>query len=256
MLKEWLQYWTTRVRHPAARKLGYVYESIALQARYQRCQAQWAPHYALCRQAIEEAAQGQQGERILILGSGLLHDIPLAQLSMQFEEVFLLDLVWLRSARRTASRFSNVRCIEHDITESLAALLEGRYQVATPVWGVDQRFDVVVSLNVVTQLPLLPARWMLQRQVAEVDIDHYGRALMSAHLDYLRRFKHAHVCLIADRRIQERDRTGRQVDGIDPWWGLTPPVADKTWWWEAVPLKEGRGYSRRHQVGVSYWRNS
>ncbi|HIQ40067.1 MAG TPA: hypothetical protein EYH46_02715 [Sulfurivirga caldicuralii] len=255
MLKEWVQYWTTPVRHPAARKMGYLYESIALQARYQRCRAQWQSHYALCRQAITEAVADCQRGRVLILGAGLLDDIPLAHLSDRFDEVCLLDLVWLRAARRAAKPFANVSCIEHDVTESLLPLLQGKRTVATPTWGLDQGFSMVVSLNLVTQLPLLPARWLLRQQAAAVEIEHYAQELMRAHLAYLRQFDQAHICLIADRCIQKRDATGRQVDGIDPWWGLTPPPAQQAWWWEAVPLKEGGGYRRRHQVGVSFWRN-
>ncbi len=255
MIMEWLQYGMTPVRHPAARRLGYLYESIALTARYQRCRAQWQPHYEQCRQAILTACEGASGGRILIMGSGLLQDVPLEALNERFDEIWLTDLVWLWSARRRAARFSRVKRFERDVTESLRALLRGELAVAEPAWALDHAFDVVVSLNLVKQLPLLPARWLMSRGVSDEAIDCYGRALMRAHLDYLRRFQGARVCLIADRRIMERDRTGRQTDGIDPWWGLTPPEVQQRWWWEAVPPREGRGFSRRHQVGVSLWRN-
>jgi hypothetical protein len=120
---------------------------------------------------------------------------------------------------------------------------------------LDEGFDVVVSLNLITQLPLLPARWLLKKGVDQQQIDRYGRELIEAHLAYLRQFGDAQVCLIADRHIEERDRSGNRVDAIDPWWGVVPPRAQTSWWWQAVPPNEGGGISRHHHVGVSRWRN-
>ncbi len=255
MLAEWLQYWTTWPAVPQARTLGYLYEAIALQARRRRCAAAWSDHYARCRTAIEQLAV-RPGARWLILGGGLLEDIPLEWLVQQGVQVDVVDIVFLRSARRRARGLESVRLIERDVTEHLRRLVQGDLTPLVPAWGIDAGYDTVVSLNLATQLPLLPAQYLLKGGVEDSRIDAYGRALLRAHLDYLRSFPAAQVLLIADRHIETLDRSGRLVDEIDPWWGVTPPEAVEQWRWEAVPLHESGGRTRRvHTVDLSRWVN-
>ncbi|SIN85507.1 hypothetical protein SAMN05443662_0729 [Sulfurivirga caldicuralii] len=255
MLAEWLQYWTTWPAVPQARSLGYLYEAIALQARRHRCAGAWSAHYARCRQAME-ALNAQPGSRWLILGGGLLEDIPLEWLDRQGVRVDVVDIVFLRRARRRLRGYKQVHLLERDVTEHLHQLVQGDFTPPVPSWGLDRGYDVVVSLNLATQLPLLPAQYLLKQGIKDDAIDAYGRALMRAHLTYLQRFPGAEVLLIADRHIESLDRGGRVVDEIDPWWGETPPPAETHWQWEAVPLREGGGRGRRvHTVGVSRWRN-
>ena len=265
MLREALNYVTTPVRHRFARKLGYVYEAIALQARYQRCAYWWQPHYARCQAEILKAAsQVEEGGRVLIVGAGLLHDIPLEALLERFERVDLVDLVFLRSARRQIRRLNRryrrtggqIRRLEVDVTGQLDKLLQGDLSVEVPSWGWDEGYDLVVSLNLITQLPLLPTRYLLRQGVAEEDVDRFGHDLIEAHLAWLRGFEEARVCLIADQHIDEMDRQGRLVERVDdPWWGVMHPPVQAHWQWEALPLREGRCRRRVHHVGASHWQN-
>lgn len=254
MLWEVWRYWTTPA--PAcARKLGHLHEAIAMAARYHRCRSAWDLHYQTCQEEIQQAMAKAPGRQTAILfGAGLLQDIPLAALSAHFEQVLLVDLVFLKEARTQAARYPNVQLIQRDVTESLDRLLAGVRRPVEPQWGLDLPVSLVVSLNLATQLPLLPAQYLLKQKAPEMEIDAYGQGLMQAHLAYLQRFQGAQVCLIADRFIEER-RSGQVVDTLDPWWGVALPAPQHQWWWQAVPPKEGRGLARWHQVGVSHWRN-
>ncbi len=255
MLQELWQYCTTPVPS-SARKLGHLQEAIALSARYRRCQPAWDAHYQVCREEITHAIEKSScRKRALILGAGLLHDLPLKALARAFEQVVLIDLVFLREARRRAAQYKNVILQQQDVTGALEALLKGQHQPQRPCWDGETPVSLVVSLNLVTQLPLRPAQFLLKQGVAPERIDAYGRALIQAHLDYLNQFTGAQICLIADRHIEER-RQGRVVDVIDPWWGVPSPKPQRQWWWQAVPAKEGRGLARWHQVGVNHWFNA
>ena len=65
-----------------ARKMGYLAESIAIQARAKRCSAAWAPHQEQSRQMILQAAnQCEQKRTVVIAGSGACLDVPLLELT-------------------------------------------------------------------------------------------------------------------------------------------------------------------------------
>lgn len=256
MIWEAWQYLTTP-SSKLARQMGFLYESIAMSARAKRCQTTWQPHYQNCQLAIEHAlAMCHPKRKALVFGAGTLQDIPLTLLSEAFEQVVLVDLVITRNARQQLKNYPNVDYIEADVTESLQDLQAGILKVESPKsWLADDAVDLVVSLNLITQLPLLPVRWLKQTfQITDSQADQIGRGLIKAHLDYLERFD-AQVCLIADRVDREFNRQGEKLDEFDPWWGIKPPEASQTWQWEVVSFAESRvaNQCQINEVGVSYW---
>lgn len=256
MIWEAWQYLTTS-SSKCARQMGYLYESVAMSARAKRCQTSWEPHYHNCRLAIAQAvAMCETKRKVLLFGAGTLKDIPLSLLSEAFEQVCLVDIVMTRDARQRLAAYSNVEMIEADVTESLTSLQAGILNVTSPkAWLDDGSVDLVVSLNLITQLPLLPVRWLQKRfQISDAQADLIGQALIQAHLDYLQRFE-ARVCLIADRMDREFNRKDEIIDEFDPWWGVKSPPASRAWQWEVVPFSES-GFAKHRQlneVAVSYW---
>lgn len=259
MLWESWQYLRTPVKFPYIRKMGYLTEAIAMVARAKRCQQPWGNHYQHCQQAILEAAQKARYHRTaLIFGAGTLRDIPLKALSDQFEKVLLVDLVFLPAARKQVSRFENIELIEHDITESLAGLFQGDLTVVTPDrWQEADAgrsdIDLVVSLNLITQLPLIPVRWLMKHfQLTEEQADQLGQKLMHSHMNYLQNFDTT-VCLIADREGIQYDVSGQECDRFDPWWEVEQPHPASLWDWEVIPLKESKTQKCQiNRVAVSY----
>ena len=260
MLKEFWQYISNPTENLVAKKMGFLTESIAMEARAKRCQSSWGRHYQLCQKAIlSSSKRAVQKRTVLVLGAGSLYDVPLQFLSTEFERVLLVDLVFLNSARTLAQPFDNVELIEHDVTESLERIMVGFPFVDTPAsWLDDPNIDLVISLNLITQLPLIPVRWLIERfEVSEQEGDILGKQLILAHLLYLQAFN-GEVCLIADREGVEFDSTGQEVDRFDPWWDVEPPCialpkSEYHWQWEVMPLGEvNRHKSQKNRVGVSF----
>ena len=249
------QYLSTKPSIVEAKKMGYLKESIAMSARAKRCQNQWGVHYQYCQNAILESVnRSVQRRTILIFGAGTLKDIPLEELAGLFQRVILVDLVFLSTAYQQVAKFNNVELVEHDVTESLSWISQGQVFVQNPTqWLDDESIDLVVSLNIVTQLPLIPVRWLMTEfQFREEEVDIIGKQLIFAHLNYLRQFS-GEVCLIADREDVEFDRAGKEVDRFDPWWDVEAPNTAYTWQWEVVPLGEGaHGRWQKNKVGVSF----
>lgn len=254
MIFEFWQYLTTPTQIEQAKKMGYLKEAIAMAARADRCQHEWGEHYQHCKKVINQAIyRAVQHRTALIFGAGSLKDVPLDALSKQFEKVLLVDLVFLKEARHKADKFNNVELIEHDVTESLAWISEGQDWVQAPsTWLDDTHIDLVVSLNLITQLPLIPVRWLLNDfKVPEATADIVGKQLIFAHVNYLKQFS-GEVCLIADYLDIEFDSKGNEVERFDPWWDVEPPKPEVSWEWEVVPLGEAGKKWQKNHVGVSF----
>ncbi len=104
--------WALSLVNPAPlrlRRRGYVRQSGLLHARSRRCRAAWAPHLARARGVILAAAEATVGRgSAVVLGSGLLDDVPLDSLAKLFDRVTLVDAVHPWPARLAARRHGNV----------------------------------------------------------------------------------------------------------------------------------------------------
>ncbi|CAN8142271.1 conserved hypothetical protein [uncultured Thiomicrorhabdus sp.] len=267
MLWEYWQVWRTPVSLPYVKPMGFLHESIAMRARAKRCQTAWHEHYQHCQHSILQAIQlaeeqnKTQQKTALILGAGHLHDIPLEYFSQKFQQVVLVDLLFSQEARRQLKRFANIELVELDVTENLQTIYQGELESAqqlTPPQGyLKENIGLVVSLNLITQLPLLPAKYLMKhfgftlQQAQEI-----SQTLIQQHLAYLRRFE-CPVCLIADRNIEEFDRHNHCIDGYNPWWEVELPEAQESWQWLLAPYGEiSRNRCQIHQVGVSYFQGN
>ena len=253
----WLDYLAIPVpRH--VRRMGYVRELRALRARRNRCREAWRPHLAHTREVIlEAAARCERRRSALIVGSGLLFDVPLEALSRQFERVVLVDIVHAWSVHREAGRFSNVRLVPLDVTgvvERCHALARRRAPAPLPrrpvECFVDEDFDLVASVNVLSQLPVVPNGYMSRRirSLTEADTREFSRALVVNHLDWLCSFQGI-ACLVTDLERLCHGACG-PASREGSLWGVTLPEGGRDWMWDLAPRPEMYFHlDVRHRVG-------
>ena len=216
-----------------ARGLGYVYETVAIEARYRRCRAAWASHLAHCHRAVQAATEACPGHGLaVVLGSGPLFDIPLEYLADVFAEVVLVDVFHPARARRRAAPLANIRLFEHDLLGfdaggdwQGAASAPGRWRQSLPA------ADLVVSANLLSQLPLQPAA-----HFGLPGPEAAGRVLQG-HVDDLAGGGGA-ACLITEWRRRRFDRRGNLRTTEEPLSGLTLPRPLAQWDWHIAPLGE------------------
>ncbi|MDA0341405.1 MAG: hypothetical protein O3B74_07400, partial [Proteobacteria bacterium] len=189
---------------PIARRLGFLRETASIISRHGRCKQAWAPHLANSRATVLKAIERTQGRRrAVVLGAGLGYDLPLRALVEQFEEVLLVDLVHGPGIRLASWRDRRIRLVTHDVTECLHLIAGGQAQMVEPGRFLDDSsVDLVISLNIASQLPTLPGLFLENHAGrSEAEIDAIGRALVEAHFRYLGRFAGT-VCLIVDSERQ------------------------------------------------------
>lgn len=229
---------------PARVALGYRYAAVACVSRAERCRRAWAPHQQQSRQAILAAMQDVAPNRhtALILGSGPCLDVPMPELLTRFTQVLLVDVAHPPAARRLARENAAITLCQADLTGVASFLIDGA-SPALPTPYCDLYCDrndigLVVSANLVSQLPLVPMRHAGKRWGAGAG-PAFAAAIVKAHLDHLNRFN-CPTLLIGDveRQLLDEDRQIREID--DPLWGVTLPPGTE-WSWHVAPLGELRG---------------
>ena len=252
MLTEWLSSLTCSCP-PYVRQMGYLYEAIAIQARYKRCHTSWQPHLQSTRHYIEATAERCRHHRTaVILGAGNSYDIPLETLTHQFEDVWLVDIVFLHKARRLAQQYG-AHTITHDITGVAETLWRGEMPDSSPhAFLNEDKIDLVMSVNLLSQLPYLPCRHLKKKgHYSPEEIEHYRYHLMEAHLAYLQKFKEKGTMAgaVTDRQWLVCDQQEVILSQEDALAGLTLPRTENHWIWEIAPAPEiHREYDRKHEV--------
>ncbi len=242
MILELLEYLLSECSE-TGKSMGFLSSSLQVRARFRRCRSAWSPHIEQTRRAILDAARRCRSRRkAVLLGAGLLHDIPVKELSRIFDEVILVDIVHPWLSRIYAGRFRNVRQIAADITGVMEQLhrVAQVHDAAMPVshprlFTDDPGLDLTVSVNLLSQLSHVPGNYLDGRR-DESTIAAFLKHLVEAHLEYLQRLP-GHTALITDTAVREV-RGDSLVEECDPLYGVRLPPAEFTWEWRLAPSPE------------------
>ena len=249
-----LLHWLVQPATLAARRLGHAGESVRLASRSRRCRGAWAPHLAAARDAVRAAmADLPRRDTAVVLGAGLLDDVPIDDLAAAFRRVVLVDAVHPWRGRWRARRHPNVVRLTFDLS-GMQDLMLGRGETVGPVLPpVCREADLVISANLLSQLPILPvARLEATGRLGPfTDPDACGRRIVVAHLAALAGLP-ARICLVADRDETEEDRDGRVIERLDLLYGVDPGSAPRNWDWILAPFGE-EARDRRLVHRVSAW---
>ncbi|MBO0140377.1 hypothetical protein JZX87_04250 [Agrobacterium sp. Ap1] len=247
MILEAIQYAATALVTPREFR-PFVRSSLGLWGRAGRCAKDWAAHEENCHAFIRETIAPMKERRTaVVLGSGLLRDVPIAELSKSFDTVVLIDLVHLASVRTwiRAKRLSNVRLISRDLS-GLPGAVSGK--VPEPLAFLRQvpYLDLVISANIVSQIGV-GCRRVLERSGHE-NPDSVVSQLIRAHLDGLAQLP-CRTALLTDISYEVHDRQGKVIEADDLLCGVPPPQAKRRWDWPVAPFGEiGRDRQALHRV--------
>lgn len=246
---------------PYIRALGYLDEALAMRRRYRRNKTAWQPHLENTRRFVLSTAEKCRDRgKVIILGSGLLLDVPLVEFSGMFREVVLMDVVCLPGVGKRIRRYNNVRFVEHDVTNvaerlcwnSQAGIQElPGFTPASSAWGEDA--GLVVSLNVLSQLWVVP-RAFACRELPELDsarVDEWCGRIVEAHYAALRSLS-CPVCLVADHEFVKRNRGGGIISRASTVYDLALPEPDESWTWNIAPLGRQSPYGSKELI-VGAW---
>jgi hypothetical protein len=219
---------------------------MAIRGRAGRCWSAWKPHLEKSKATIRNAIEHcQQRRKAVILGSGMLYDVPVEELSTAFREVLLVDIVHPLENSLPTLRYKNLRRVTVDVTGTAehvfrVAKLPGAIlqQTEPSLFLDDPEVDLVVSLNLLSQLPVIPTTYLERIGVHPVEaIEAFARHLVASHLAYLQRFA-CTVTLITDVEKLTLDRAGKLADKSSLLHGVPLPCERETWEWRLAPRPE------------------
>jgi hypothetical protein len=244
---------------PAHRALGYLTETLDMRRRARLNSRAWQTHLDHTRSFLLSAAKrcGAR-ERVIVLGSGLLLDVPLAELSSMFGEVLLTDVVCLPEVARQIRSYRNVAFLERDVTGLAGALHRNVQQGArllpeiTPPAGCDTA-SIVISLNMLSQLWVVPRAYIIRqfRTVPQDVVDDWCCRVIEAHYAWLRSLT-SDVCMITDYEAVKRDKEGTVISRTSTIFGTALPNPDASWLWNIAPLGRETPHSSKELI-VGAW---
>lgn len=236
MLREFIE----SVRTPTsteARKLGYLYESIALMERHRRRRKDWLPHLENCHKTILNFATG--GRSLVVLGSGPLLDIPLPDLLKRYEKIALVDLVHPRQVRNKWGQHKQILFVDQDITGTARQILNwkgGELPIPRPPDLSEFQPDFILSANCLSQLPLKP-RIHLAAHVPAPQLDEFSERLSLSHLNHIKSLGVEHL-IITDFETRIVSKDGSITEKSVPFFDSNKMKLLQSWTWKIAPRGE------------------
>lgn len=248
MIKEAFEYLLTPTT-PLARRYGFLYSSISLKHRYERCKIKWLPHLKNCQDLfLDNVANLPKKDHVIILGSAHLHEIPFHLLIANFKKVTLVDIIHPLKHHILAKRHKNLELITHDLSGALSELedietYEDLLKLAHQLHDKELfKFDadLIVSGNMLSQLALMPIEQIekeLSRELTLEEKDALCTSFAENHLKNITKCT-GHKLVYSDRHITYRSPKNEVIyEGNYPV-DFTGFTFIKEWMWELAPQGE------------------
>jgi hypothetical protein len=191
-------------------KMGYYAYQNGLIHNHLSQEGRWDSHLGRCRNFIIRALDYYKPQKVTVLGSGWLMDLPLAEIAEKSESVYLIDIIHPPEVIGQVRNLKNVFLMEQDIS---GGLIETVWNIckrrslfkkslspdAIRIPAYDPGFDpgMVISLNILTQLESRLVDFIKRRSLtAGDDLNLFRAGIQRSHIDFL--LKHRSV-LITDR---------------------------------------------------------
>jgi len=201
--------------------MGYYNYQNGLIYRHLNQEGGWDEHLARCRNFILKALDYYSPEKISVLGSGWLMELPIAEIVERKIKVNLVDIVHPPEVIAQTGNLENVYLEEADVTGGLInevwfksseylflKKMKSLQSIVIPEYNPDSDPGLVISLNILTQLEALPVEFLKKRAIVkDEEYFRFRSEIQRKHISFL--MKHQSV-LISDTAEIVTDSSGNK----------------------------------------------
>jgi len=241
MLIEFFKYISNPVSK-TAKQLGHLHEIIGMEARSKRLAKQWFSHCQNTKTIIEKSSREiTNPNEVIVLGSGLLLDVPIEFLAQHFKRVYLVDVVHLNKVKKIIKKLSNVEIVEHDVTcfsEKIKEIttIEIHFEASIPC--LSSNTSLVISTNMLSQIAFIIGNYARNKLAFNKEqLNNLSKKVVQDHIKILLDVA-TKVCLISDVERTYHDEQKHLKEQVSVINGASLPKPDEMWLWNLVPKGE------------------
>ena len=182
-------------------RMGYYNYQNGLIFRHLNQEGAWDTHLEKCRAFILKALDYYRPEKITVLGSGWLLELPLAEMIEKTGTIYLVDIVHPPDVIDQTRKYKNVELLEADVTGGLIEEVwhnamgysffnkqKSLLGIKIPDYQPENDPGMVISLNILTQLESLLIRFLKKRSnIKEEEFSHFRNEIQKKHIDFLKK---------------------------------------------------------------------
>jgi hypothetical protein len=203
------------------RKFGFKTDQEGIINRYFREEGGWNEHLKKTKKYILQVADNKQKGSVVILGSGWLLDVPLQELSDQFDKVVLVDVVHPRQIEHKVKKMPNVKLLSEDVTGLVTPVFErlkSKKPPKIPLSEIKPDYDhqliselkkasLVVSVNLLNQLDILICDYIDKFKLYnKEEINSFRKLIQTNHLQLLPADKSALITDYEELNLDKNDK--------------------------------------------------
>jgi len=241
-------------------RLGYYNYQHGFILRHVNQETGWNSHLEKCRNFIIRALEIFNPAKVTVLGSGWLLELPLTEMLEKVRNVCLIDIIHPPEVRNQIGNLQGVELKTEDIsgglveevwqkTSGLSIFRKRRSinDIKVPEYLFDSDPGMVISLNILTQLEILPVKYLLKKtNVGEMEILRFRKEIQNNHLNLLKKYKSV---LITDVTEIFTDSSGYKSENPSVIIGLPDGQYKEKWTWD-FDLKGSDYYGKRSVFNV------
>jgi hypothetical protein len=241
-------------------KMGYYNYQSGLIYRHLNQEGGWDNHNDRCRSFILKALDYYKPEKVTVLGSGWLLELPLAEIIEKTGRVCLIDIIHPPEVISQVRDLKKVELVEQDATGGLIEEIwqkTGKYSIfnklqslgdiVIPEYKPDSDPGMIISLNILTQLESLLVDFLRKRsKIREEEFNSFRAEIQKKHIDFLKKYRSV---LITDYAEVINSKSGDVTTITTLVTDIPPGKFSEEWTWN-FDLKGSDFYNSRSLMKV------
>jgi hypothetical protein len=221
--------------------MGYYDYQSGLIYRHLNQGSGWDSHLEHCRNYIMRAIDIHRPDKVTVLGSGWLLELPVTEIIEKTGKVSLIDIVHPPEVISQAGKISNVELIRSDLTGGLieevwnkvskySFLRKSRSEdFIIPEFKPESDPGMIISLNLITQLETMLVRYLEKKtRISEEELSEFRKAIQNKHLDFISKYRSV---LITDYEEIITRKSGEIIKVSTLLADLPQSVSREEWTW-------------------------